>query len=95
MKPQSLQLIEAKDRHVKIGWQEPKISGNAKVSFYRLTSYCEQTNRHMVQSNLFNPNHFFEKFCSDNRNSGLLKVFNIRLGLEFFSPMSGLSRIPD
>jgi len=38
---------------------------------------------------------FFEKFCSDNRNSGLLKVFNIRLGLEFVLPMSGLSRIPD
>ena len=48
-----------------------------------------------VQSNLFNPNNCFEKFCSDNRNSGLLKVFNIRLGLEFFLPMSGLSRIPD
>jgi hypothetical protein len=37
---------------------------------------------------------FFEKFCSDNRNSGLLKVLNIRLGLELFLPMSGLSRIP-
>ena len=48
MKPQTLQLIEAKDHNVKIGWQEPKITGNAKISFYRLTSYCEQTNRHMV-----------------------------------------------
>jgi hypothetical protein len=48
-----------------------------------------------VQSNLFNPNDCFEKFCSDNRNSGLLKVFNIHLGLELFLPVSGLSRIPD
>jgi len=38
---------------------------------------------------------FFEKFCSDNRNSGFVKVFNIRLDLEFFLNKSGLSRIPD
>ena len=48
MKPPSLQLIETKDLNVRIGWQEPKITGNAKIAFYRVTAYCEQTNRNMV-----------------------------------------------
>jgi hypothetical protein len=38
---------------------------------------------------------FFEKFCSDNRNSGLLKLFYIRVGLKLFLNMFGLSRILD
>ena len=38
-----------KDGNIKIGWQEPKITGNAKISFYRLTAHCEQTDRHIIQ----------------------------------------------
>ncbi len=49
VKPPTLQLIESKDCNIKIGWQEPKITGNAKISFYRVIAHCEQTDRVITQ----------------------------------------------
>jgi hypothetical protein len=49
IKPPNLQILENNNSIVKIGWEEPKITGNAKVSYYRIISECEQTSQTLIQ----------------------------------------------
>jgi hypothetical protein len=43
IKVPNIRIIEHDGGILRVGWEEPTISGNAKVSFYRVVAECEQT----------------------------------------------------
>lgn len=45
----NLQIIDKNFEYLLLGWDEPKIVGTAKISYYRLISECEQTKQVLVQ----------------------------------------------
>lgn len=48
----NMKLIEAGGSSVKFSWDEPKITGNAKISFCRVISNCEQTGQVLMKGPL-------------------------------------------
>jgi hypothetical protein len=49
IKAPNIQVLENSSSVVRIGWDDPKITGNAKVSYYRIISECEQTSQTLIQ----------------------------------------------
>lgn len=44
-----LRIIENNYEVLRVGWDEPKIVGNSKISYYRVICNCEQTGQYLVQ----------------------------------------------